>query len=172
MSASQAKREQPKPGASGILARTNWARNPGFIIHDLQRLIVQVVDQEMHRVGLTNAQLRVVLHLNHREGVSQVALGEEMGIKKASVGVLLERLSEKGLIDRRPDPGDRRANLIYLSDRARDLLDPIYAAGTAVMNGLLAGLDDDETEQLVDLLLRVKGNARQMFSAQEKAQHG
>lgn len=148
--------------ASGILARTNWARNPGFIIHDLQRLIVQVVDDEMEQVGLTNAQLRVILHLNHREGITQVNLGEEMGIKKASVGVLLERLAEKGLVTRRPDPGDRRANLIYLSEKARGLLEPIYAAGTAVMDGLLTGMSEAETEQLVDLLLRVKANARNM----------
>ncbi len=154
--------QNENPKASGILARTNWARNPGFIIHDLQRLIVRVVDDEMAAVGLTNAQLRVILHLNHREGVTQVGLGEEMGIKKASVGMLLERLAEKDLIIRRPDPGDRRANLIYLSERARNLLEPIYDAGTAVMNGLLAGISEAETDQLVDLLLRVKSNARKM----------
>jgi DNA-binding MarR family transcriptional regulator len=121
---------------------------------------------------LTNAQLRLVLHLNHREGVSQVALGEEVGIKKASVGVLLERMAEKGLIERRSDPGDRRTNLIYLTDRARDLLEPIYDAGTSVMNGLLAGLSDGDMEQLVDLLLRVKSNAQDMFRKQEAKQHG
>jgi len=164
--------EKQRPGAPGILARTNWGRNPGFVIHDVQRLIGQVVDAEMRQVGLTNAQLRLVLHLNHREGVSQVALGEEVGIKKASVGVLLERMAEKGLIERRSDPGDRRTNLIYLTDRARDLLEPIYDAGTSVMNGLLAGLSDGDMEQLVDLLLRVKSNAQDMFRKQEVKQHG
>ncbi len=161
-----------RPDASDILARTDWARNPGFIIHDLQRVMVQVVDEEMAKVGLTNAQLRVILHLSHQEGVTQVSLSDEIGIKKASVGVLLERLQEKGLVERRADPGDRRANLIYLSAKARALLEPIYDTGSAVLDGLMAGFSKSEREQLVDLLLRVKANADGMWRQLEAEKNG
>ena len=147
---------------SDILARLDWAQNPGFLIYDVQRLIAQVVDERMSSVGLTNAQLRAVLHLNRKEGVTQVFLSEEMGIKKASLGVLLERLEEKDLVLRRPDPKDRRANLIYLTDKAKSLLGPIYESGTSVMYDLLAGLDRGKQEQLVGLLLRIKSNANNM----------
>ena len=161
-----------KPDASGNLTRTDWSRNPGFIIHDVQRVMVQVVDEAMAKVGLTNAQLRVILHLSQSEGVTQVHLSDEIGIKKASVGVLLERLEEKDLVQRRPDPADRRANLIYLSDKARALLGPIYESGNAVLDGLLDGIDRAEQTQLVDLLLRVKANADQMWQKVEAGKNG
>ncbi|MBT3333483.1 MAG: MarR family transcriptional regulator [Rhodospirillaceae bacterium] len=162
--------QENEPDALDILARLDWARNPGFLIYDVQRLVAQVVDERMRSVGLTNAQLRAILHLNHQEGVSQVHLSEEMGIKKASLGVLLERLEEKDLVLRRADPNDRRANLIYLSDKAKGLLEPIYENGAAVMNDLMAGLNTAEQKQLVSLLLRIKTNAQNL--SQNSATNG
>ncbi|MBT6987246.1 MAG: hypothetical protein HN956_23040, partial [Rhodospirillaceae bacterium] len=48
--------QENEPDALDILARLDWARNPGFLIYDVQRLVAQVVDERMRSVGLTNAQ--------------------------------------------------------------------------------------------------------------------
>lgn len=143
----------------GILAEIDWGRNPGFLIHDLQRLIGIAVDQGLKPIGLTNAQLRVILHLNQLNGATQVQLADEIGVKKASLGVLLERLEDKGLIERRSHPTDRRANLIYLSEKASSHFRSIFSMGTEVMDGLMKDIAVEEQEQLVTLLLKVKANA-------------
>lgn len=143
----------------GILADIDWGRNPGFLISDLQRLIGIAVDEGLKSVDLTNAQLRVILHLNQLNGATQVQLADEIGVKKASLGVLLERLEDKGLIERRPHSTDRRANLIFLSDKASSHFRSIFSMGTDVMNGLMKDISREEQEQLITLLLRVKANA-------------
>ena len=71
---------------------------------------------------------------------------------------------------RRADPNDRRANLIYLSDKAKGLLEPIYENGAAVMNDLMAGLNTAEQKQLVSLLLPIKTNAQHL--SQNSATNG
>lgn len=154
-----------RESAAERLTRENWARNPGFLITDLRRLIVLAVDQQFASLNLTNAQLRVLLHLDIHEGVTQVALAQTVGIKKASLGVLIDRLEEKGLVERRHDPKDRRARLIHLSGAGRALFGPIFERGTEVMNALMRGIDERERDLLVDLLLRMKANAAELAAA-------
>lgn len=146
-----------------ILAKVKWNQNPGFLITDVQRLIVRAVDNGIRHLDLTNAQLRTILHLCREDGISQVELADEMGVKKASMGVLLERLEEKQLIDRRPHPIDRRVNLIFLSENASGLLQPILTTGTEILDDLMLGVSEEESELLIDLLMKIKGNAEHML---------
>ena len=62
--------------------------------------------------------------------------------------MLADRLAENGLIERRPDPNDRRANRLYLTPAARPLLDRLTALGEEVMGQVLDGLDDKAIDRL------------------------
>ena len=146
-----------------ILSTIDWERNLGFLIHEVSRLVVQAVNEGIQGFDLTSAQLRVFLQLTQKDGVSQVSVAEFVGIKKASTGVLLERLEEKGLIERSPDEIDRRANLIFLSSKALGLLGPVLSSGNNILNDLMRGIGKQEQELLVDLVLRMKSNAQLMI---------
>ncbi|MCZ6771257.1 MAG: MarR family transcriptional regulator [Proteobacteria bacterium] len=148
---------------ANVLSNIDWERNPGFLVLDLKRLISQAVDAGIQGFDLTSAQLRAVFQLIRKDGVSQVALADVMGIKKAATGVLLERLEEKGLIERRPDTIDRRANLIFLSDKALELVIPLVDSGNSILKNLMRGIRRQEQELLVDLLLQMKCNAERMI---------
>ena len=143
-------------------------RNLGFVISDLQRLITTAMDKELKALGLTRSQLRVVLHLSRHDGLTQVRIAEDLEMGKVAIGGLLDRLQSKALIERKPHPSDRRATLIYLTDKAAALYEPILISGKYVMGQMLRGLSLTQQEQLIDLLLLVKQNTLNMIDAPAK----
>src|SRR5262249_51369731 len=68
----------------------------------------------------------------------------------------IDRMQEAGWIERRPDPADRRARRLFLTDKARPILGRIWDVASATQDQILAGLAPDEAEQLIDLLRRVQ----------------
>ena len=74
---------------------------------------------------------------------------------------LLDRLCANGLIERRPDPNDRRANRLYLTPAARPLLERLGDLGEELMGTALAGVGRAAVERMVTELASVKENLRQ-----------
>ena len=144
-------------------------RNLGFLISDVHRLLTAAVDKEVGVLGLTRSQLRVGLHLMRDDGISQVALAEDLQLGKVTVGGLLDRLQEKGLIERRPHPTDRRAKLVYLTLADQKIYDSIVAAGGLILEQVLAGINKTEEKTLIELLLRVKANTAGILEANKTA---
>ena len=133
-------------------------RNLGFVISDLQRLITTAMDKELKTLGLTRSQLRIILHLSREDGLTQVRIADDLQMGKVAVGGLLDRLQDKGLIQRRPHPTDRRATHIFLTPSAEALYKPIVESGRYVMDKMLIGISTDKQKALIDLLLTVKQN--------------
>jgi len=138
-------------------------RNLGFLISDVHRLITAAVDKEVSALGLTRSQLRVVLHLMRSDGISQVELADDLQLGKVTVGGLLDRLEEKGLIERRPHPQDRRAKLVYLTLADQKIYDAIIDAGQFILERVFAGITRAEQKELIELLLRVKANTARIL---------
>jgi len=144
-------------------------RNLGFLISDVHRLMTTAVDKEVSALGLTRSQLRVVLHLMRADGLSQVALANDLQLGKVTVGGLLDRLEQKGLITRRPHPSDRRAKLVYLTLADKNIYDSIVEAGRIILEQVLEGINKSEQKELIDLLLRVKANTEKILVADDAA---
>ena len=144
-------------------------RNLGFLISDVHRLLTAAVDSEVSALSLTRSQLRVVLHLMRGDGISQVALADDLQLGKVTVGGLLDRLQDKGLIERRPHPTDRRAKLVYLTLADQNIYDAIVEAGGIILKQVLAGINKTEEKTLIALLLRVKANTAGILQANAAA---
>ena len=144
-------------------------RNLGFLISDVHRLLTAAVDNEVSALSLTRSQLRVVLHLMRGDGISQVALANDLQLGKVTVGGLLDRLQDKGLIERRPHPTDRRAKLVYLTLADQNIYDAIVEAGGIILKQVLAGINKTEEKTLIALLLRVKANTAGILQANAAA---
>jgi DNA-binding MarR family transcriptional regulator len=78
---------------------------------------------------------------------SQLALAQHLGVDRTVMTYLLDSLAEAGLIERRPDPADRRARRIVATARGRAVLDELGGQLRAAEDQLLAGLDDDTDRQ-------------------------
>jgi len=154
-------------------------RTLGFVLHDVARLLRKRFEQRARvaRLELTRAQWSVLAHLARQEGINQAALAQILEIEPITLVRLLDRLQAADLVERRPDPSDRRARVLFLTPAARPLLERIWELAAGVREEAMAGLSEPEREQLIGLLLKVKGNLIEPVldgtdEPQEQRRHG
>ena len=112
--------------------------------------------------GLTPMESGVLAYLNRETGqpdIDQNSLAERMGIDRSNASLLIERLTQRGLVDRRINPENRRAHILSLTragEKAYAATRPSFNAG---QQKILEVLRPKERELLFDLLVRiVEGN--------------
>lgn len=137
---------------------------------DVARLLRTYADQRARQFGISRAQWVVLMRLDRSEGLKQSELAEILDLAPISLTRLLDRLADNGLIERRPDPNDRRANRLYLTPAARPLLGRLAALGNDMMEEVLAGLDGNARERLLKDLLHVKDNLRAVIAARQASE--
>jgi MarR family transcriptional regulator for hemolysin len=150
-------------------------REFAFTIMDVARLIKTYADQRARQFGISRAQWAVLIRIDRTEGLKQSELAEMLDLQPISLTRLLDRLADNGLIERRADPNDRRANRLYLKPAAKPLLEQLAALGTDMMGTVLKGLDEATIERMLKELGRVKSNLRtaiQNNSTQQQAANG
>src|SRR5579884_3266851 len=135
-------------------------REIAFTIMDVARMLKTYADQRARQFGISRAQWAVLVRIERAEGLKQSELAEILDLQPISLTRLLDRLAENGLIERRPDPNDRRANRLYLTPAARPLLDQLAALGEDLMTTVLQNVDADSQERLLRDLLTMKDNLR------------
>lgn len=133
-------------------------RNVGFLLHDVSRLIRKRFDRRARALGITRAQWRVLVHLAPRQGINQSALAEILELDNVTLGRHIDRLEDTGWLERRPDPEDRRAWRLYLTDRSRPLLDRMEALAVTTQAEALTGIPRAELDRLMTTLLSIKRN--------------
>jgi MarR family transcriptional regulator, transcriptional regulator for hemolysin len=134
-------------------------RSFGFLAHDVARLFGRRFNQRaLLFLGLTRAQCKVLGYLARNEGINQAGLADLLEIKPMTLVRQIDRMEEDGWIERRPDPADRRARRLVLTDKARQILARILDLSNEIRTEAFAGLSDAEGRHLINLLARVHGN--------------
>jgi MarR family transcriptional regulator, transcriptional regulator for hemolysin len=125
------------------------------------RLLRNYIDSRAKGRGTTRAQWIVLFRLRQQEGLSQVDLAEVLELQPISLVRLLDRLVEHGLLERRPDPRDRRANKLFLTPGGRQLVDDLDSLRDSIATDVLRDVPADAIETslktLVDIKERIKG---------------
>src|SRR5690242_7286736 len=142
------------------MAPIPMTREIAIALTDVARMLRTYADQRARQVGISRAQWTVLLRLDRSEGLKQSELAEILDLQPISLTRLLDRLSDNGLIERRPDPNDRRANRLYLTPAARPLLEQLAALGEELMETVLQNVDAAAQEQLLRALGIMKDNLR------------
>ena len=106
-------------------------------------------------LGLEQRQAGLLMVLAAREGTSQQALGELMGLNATRMVFLVDELEQRGLVERRRNPADRRSHALYLTGGGRDTLRQAQQVVAAHERSLGASLTEAERGQLVGLLRKV-----------------
>ena len=144
-------------------------REFGFMLNDVARMLRTYADHKASQFGITRAQWVVLVRLDRFEGLKQAELAEMLDLQPITLTRLLDRLSECGLIERRPDPNDRRAKLLYLTPKAKPLLEQLGDLGEELMTTALAGVEREHVEMMVTKLAIVKENLRQAIQQKNAA---
>src|SRR5215469_3252497 len=144
----------------GLLASAmDLDRSFGFLVHDVARLFGRRFNQRaLLFLGLTRAQCKVLGYLARNEGINQAGLADLLEIKPMTLVRQIDRMEEDGWIERQPQPGDRRARRLVLTEKARPILARILELSNKVRDESCAGLSRAEGRQLIELLRRVHAN--------------
>jgi DNA-binding MarR family transcriptional regulator len=134
----------------------NTERNPGVVISDVARLLRTEFDRRVRKLGLTRPQWLLLTRLHRHPGASHSELAVMLEVEKATAGRMIDRLEAKGWVTRRAEPGDRRVKRVYLTAEAQRVHKRMWPEAEATLEDALADLSARESEQLFDLLSRVK----------------
>jgi DNA-binding MarR family transcriptional regulator len=129
-----------------------------LLLSDTSRFFRRRFDARARSLGVSRAQWQVLFALSRNEGINQAGLAEALDVETITVGRMVDRLEDAGLVERRADPADRRAWRLHLTDRARPILDQLRDVSNEVTAEALAGIKDDEQAALAELLTRLRAN--------------
>jgi MarR family transcriptional regulator for hemolysin len=120
------------------------------------RLLRNYIDHRAKARGTTRAQWIVLFRLRQQEGLSQVDLADVLELQPISLVRLLDRLVEHGLLERRHNPKDRRANRLYLTESGRQLVDDLDSVRDAIAVDVLHDMATDSIETSLVTLREIK----------------
>jgi DNA-binding MarR family transcriptional regulator len=130
----------------------------GFLVNDAARLMRKDFERRARSLGLTRAQWQTLFHLARNEGCNQATLADLLDVEPITLARTVDRLEGSGLVERRADPTDRRARLLFLGERAHPLLEELRALGAETREITLAGISEDERTLLMTLLSKMRAN--------------
>lgn len=126
----------------------------GETAHGLRRAF----DRRAADLGVTRAQWRALAHLERKPGQRQVELADRLDVEPITLCRIVDRLEEAGLVERRRDPGDRRAWQLFLTKAAEPLLAKLHKLADAMSDEAFAGLSEQEIETARKVLAQVRVN--------------
>ena len=129
-----------------------------FEIAETAHALRRAFDRRATGLGVTRAQWKVMFRLDRSPGLRQVELADMLDIEPITLCRIIDRLEESGLVERRSDPTDRRAWLLYLADSARPLKAKLDALGDAMIAEAFADIDPSELERMKALLAQIRDN--------------
>lgn len=127
-----------------------------FVMHDVARMMRVRFDQHARTWGMTRAQCVILMKLGCQPGLTQSALASILEVEPITVGRLIDRLEASGMVERRPDPSDRRMHRLHLLDAAKPMIEKIEAYRTAGIAKFHEGIPDDDWNTAVRVLLQIK----------------
>lgn len=133
-----------------------------FLIHDVSRMRRTFFDQALKPLGITRAQWWALGNISRHadDGMIQTELATILETGKVSVGGLIDRLEESGLVSRQADKSDRRVKRIFITDKGYEVLEHIKHVADDLDGLLFDNVSDEELDAAADVLVRVKSNVR------------
>ena len=136
----------------------DFSNSPGFLIKEVMRMMKRNLLRRIEPLGLTDAQAQAFLYLARNEGINQSCLADLLEVKPITLSRTIDRLAELDLVARRPDPNDRRAVQLVLTEAGHKTLDEVWAHAQKTREQAMAGLSDAEREAFIATLIHIKDN--------------
>lgn len=137
-------------------------RSPGaaFLFSQLGGHSSRLWVERLAKAGLDAREVMLFRHVSLSEGRSQREVALAVGLPASRIVAIVDRLEARGWVERRTNPGDRRAHALHLTADGRARLAQIMAISAEHEADLTVGLDAQERESLIGLLQRVAENQR------------
>ncbi len=129
--------------------------SPSWLVNQLSLHSRRLIAEEFGKANTPGYHYRLLAALAEFGPASQAELGRRTAIDRSDVVAALNALADQGLVDRSPDPGDRRRNIVTITPAGRRRLTELDAVLANVQDSLMRGLDPDERRLFVRLLTKL-----------------
>ncbi len=132
----------------------------------------QIINRELRPLGLSSAEGNILLHLwTQGQEMGQEQVVEQLDISKPAVSRALDSLETKGYVTRRRQDGDKRAQRVRLTARARKIGPAIERIYDRVYTIAVQGISPKELDDLVNLFSRVSQNFREQEEQENQTEY-
>jgi DNA-binding MarR family transcriptional regulator len=131
-------------------------RSVGFLISQLGFFSSRRFTEALEPLGIGPRDFLLMRFVAASDGQSQQTLAEQLGVPASRMVALVDHLEEMGLVERRPDPEDRRVRRLFITRKGRSVLEKAGKIAIDYETQLCAGINREEREQLIDLLRRLQ----------------
>jgi len=131
---------------------------PYYQVSRAALIITSVVKKRLAGEGLSlvkPAYLWALVSLWRDEGLKVVELGRRAGLETSTMTGLIDRMERDGLVERRSDPQDRRAQRIVLTDLGRSVKGKVFEILDESLAEVFADIPEDDLEKVGEVLKRV-----------------
>ena len=138
--------DSPSPDAAAGL---------GFLLSQVGAHTSARYAARLEPLGFKPMHVGILRVIRQSDGLSQQALGEKLGMFSSRLVGIIDEMEERGLVERRNSPKDRRAYALHLTDAGREALEQIGHVTREHQEVVCASLRDVEKAQLADFLRRI-----------------
>src|SRR5437763_963552 len=136
-----------KPGSATV--------SVGFMLSTLGHAVSRRFVHALEPLELHPREFTVLRAVKANDGQSQQALADRLHIPPSRMVAIVDELESRGLIERRPDPADRRVRALYVTERGQTLVEDAFNLVVEHERAISGALTTEERAQLVELLNRV-----------------
>jgi DNA-binding MarR family transcriptional regulator len=130
----------------------------GFLLSKGYQRAWSLLREEIDQYDLTPPQFALLAFLWQQDGLTQTELSEKGQIDRTTLGGLIDRLEKVGLVERRKHPQDRRAYMIHLTERGREMEAQLSACAGRALARFTKGLSEQEICELRRMLEILRGD--------------
>jgi MarR family transcriptional regulator for hemolysin len=134
----------------------SFERDLLFLLNDVARLLRVDADKRARAQGMTRAQWAILIWLEREPGISQKELAELLEVEPITVARLVDRLEGRGMVERRPDPRDRRIWRLHLLRPAHLVMREIDEQRSDMAALVTDGVDENSQTIMIEALVRMK----------------
>jgi MarR family transcriptional regulator for hemolysin len=133
-------------------------RGIGFLLADISRRLRRDFDRRVRDLEITQAQWRALAHLARDEGINQAALAERLEVQPITIARLIDRMEAAGWVRRESDASDRRVSLLFLTPKAKPIIDELHSRADGALDALMKGIARPARNELRATLEQMKTN--------------
>ena len=134
----------------------------GLLLKTSAKTWEKAADIELReRFGLTGAKWKIIVALSVKEGITQKHIADMVFVEAPTLVPVIDRMEKEGYLTRQADPRDRRNNLIFMTKKSKDIMDPIIDCILEVRNMGLNKISKKEMEITKKVLAQIVSNTEE-----------
>lgn len=115
------------------------------------------------RFGLTSAKWKIIVALSIKEGITQKHIADMIFVEAPTLVPVIDKMEKEGYLTRQSDPSDRRNNMIFMTEKSKDIVDPIIDSILEIRNMGLNKISKKDMETAKKVLEKIMDNTSEFI---------